>query len=93
VFPGDCEMAACYRALDRDATLLGPVKRWAPALSTAVRPLLDTPAAACRSCGPEYVLLTPTRTAARDRQVVCRIPPRSSLRTACRHFAQPSGRG
>lgn len=57
MFLGDSEMAALGRAFDWAATPLGPIAAWPPALCTAVRLLLDTPAPACLWCGPEYVLL------------------------------------
>ncbi len=57
VFPGESAMAARCRAFDWASTPLGPVAEWGPALRTAVRLVLASPAGMSLWCGPAYTLV------------------------------------
>ena len=50
-------MRALCRALDWNATSLGPVEGWSPTLRTVVRMCLDSPFPVNLWCGPERILI------------------------------------
>jgi len=57
LFPGNSEVARRCRAIDWDATSLGPVELWAPALRTAVRMALECPFPINLWCGRDLLLI------------------------------------